>query len=98
MVLSEAGAAGLPIVSTHVAAIPEIVRENQNGFLIAPGDLAGLTKSMRCLIEDDGLRIRMGEAGCKIVRQNYDAVHNTTRLLELIKKIVNQEHAALRMS
>jgi len=91
MVLSEAGAAGLPVVSTRLAAIPEIVRDGQNGFLITPDDLAGLITALRRLIQDNGLRAHMGEAGIKIVRQNYDAVTNTTHLLELLKDIADQE-------
>jgi len=94
MVLSEAGAAGLPIVSTRVAAIPEIVQEGKNGFLIPPDDLPALVAALKHLIQDQNLRAEMGEHGIKIVRQNYDAVVNTARLLDLLKEVINQERSA----
>lgn len=91
MVLSEAGAAGLPVVSTRVAAIPEIVQEGRNGLLISPDDLTGLVTALKQLIDDPALRDEMGGQGVKIVRQNYDAVINTTRLLDLLKEMIHQE-------
>ena len=56
----EAMAASLPIVSTRIAAIDEQVAVGDNGFLVAPGDKAGLERCMRALIEDGKLRVRMG--------------------------------------
>ncbi len=91
MVLSEAGAAGLPIVSTRVAAIPEIVQEGRNGSLISPDDLPGLIAALKDLIANPDLRDEMGKQGVMIVRQNYDAVANTHRLLELLKELIHQE-------
>ena len=44
MVLSEAGAASLPLVSTSVGAISEIVRDGDNGYLVTPGDVPMLTE------------------------------------------------------
>ncbi|MBE0697280.1 MAG: glycosyltransferase family 4 protein [Anaerolineaceae bacterium] len=89
MVLSEASAASLPVISTCVAAIPEIVREGVNGFLIEPGDYLALKTVLNRLIVDPALRIRMGEEGAKIVQQDHDALVNTTRLLNLLKGLIN---------
>ena len=47
MVLSEAGAAGLPSVSTRLAAIPEIVQDGKTGFLVPPGDLDALILALQ---------------------------------------------------
>jgi glycosyltransferase involved in cell wall biosynthesis len=96
MVLSEAGAAGLPIISTCVAAIPEVVREGENGLLIPPDDLGALTTAFWRLIQDRDLRLRMGETSTRIIRQNYDAVQNTTRLLDLLKETIDRDRAARR--
>ena len=51
MVLSEAGAAGLPLVSTAVAGIPEIVRDGETGLVVPVDDVAALTKALRTLVE-----------------------------------------------
>jgi glycosyltransferase involved in cell wall biosynthesis len=60
MVLSEAGAAGLPAVTTDVAAIPEIVRDGETGLLVPPGDAEALAAALRRLLCDEELRLRLG--------------------------------------
>lgn len=85
MVLSEAGAAGLATVSTRVAAIPEIVRDGETGFLINPGDAAALTEALRKLIVNPELRLEFGERAVTRVSHEYDAERNARRLLDLIK-------------
>lgn len=87
MVLSEAGAAGLPSVSTDMAAIPEIVREGETGLLIPPGDVDALTTALERLIEDEGLRLRMGAAAVQRVHEQFDAGCNALRLLQLMKQV-----------
>ena len=59
MVLSEAGAARLPVVATSVGAIPEIVSDGDSGFLVAPGDVCALTRRLRDLVVDGALRDRL---------------------------------------
>jgi glycosyltransferase involved in cell wall biosynthesis len=90
MVLVEAGAAGLPVVSTEIAAIPEIVKGGVNGFLVPPGDVGALAQALRPLVQDVQLRLQMGECGSEIVAEKFDAARNTVQLLGLIKQIVNQ--------
>jgi glycosyltransferase involved in cell wall biosynthesis len=91
MVLSEAGAAGLPTVSTQLAGIPEIVREGETGFLVARGDVPALTQALRKLIDNPALRLQFGERAVQVVTDNFDAERNTFRLLDLIKHIVDEE-------
>ncbi len=96
MVLSEAGAAGLPLVSTRVAAIPEIARDGETGLLVPPGDAAALGAALRRLIEDADLRRRLGARAIEVVDREYDAEKNTLRLLDLIKGVVDASRAAAR--
>src|SRR5262249_18493207 len=49
MVLSEAGASGMAVVSTNVAAIPEIVRDGETGMTVSAGDPVSLTQALRDL-------------------------------------------------
>ncbi len=76
MVLSEAGAAGMALVSTDVGAIREIVRDGETGILIPPGDLDALVDALRRLIGDAGKCRRMGAAAAALVRSKFDALHN----------------------
>ena len=59
-VLYEAGAFGLPVVTTPVGAIPSLVRDGENGFLLAPGDVDALSAALRRLVTDHDLRERLG--------------------------------------
>jgi glycosyltransferase involved in cell wall biosynthesis len=62
-VLLEGMAAAVPVVGSDVGGIPVLVRDGENGFLIPVGDTRALTTRLRELLQDPGLRSRMGEAG-----------------------------------
>lgn len=80
----EAMATGLPVVTTAVGGIPEIVAEGQSGFLIAPDDGALLAQRLTTLIDAPELRARMGAEGRRIVEAHFDAANTTARLLDVI--------------
>lgn len=61
LVIAEAMAAGLPVVATAVGAIPDFVRDGQDGFLVAPRDAAALADRICRLLGDEGLRRRISE-------------------------------------
>jgi glycosyltransferase involved in cell wall biosynthesis len=84
MVLSEAGAAGLPLVSTAIAGIPEIVREGETGLVVPLDDQPALVRALRTLIDAPELRRRFGEAARRLVECDFDAEKNTHRLVELL--------------
>jgi glycosyltransferase involved in cell wall biosynthesis len=63
LVILEAMAAGLPVVSTRHGAIPEAVSDGRTGILVAPRDVTGLTGALRQLARDPALRARLGGAG-----------------------------------
>jgi glycosyltransferase involved in cell wall biosynthesis len=93
MALAEAGAAGLPLVSTRVGAISELVRDGETGFLIDPGDVKALTAVLRRLIEQPELRAAQGQRAALLVRQQHDAAKNTARLLEQLKAAADERVA-----
>ena len=61
LVIPEAMAAGLPVIATAVGAIPDFVKDEEDGFLIAPGDSPALAERICRLLDDEGLRRRIGE-------------------------------------
>lgn len=89
MVLSEAGAAGLPLVSTDVAAIPEIVRDGENGFVVPVGNEMALAAALRRLIESPTLRLVQGQRAATLVAQKFDVARNAERLLALLKDVAD---------
>ena len=84
MVLSEAGAAGLPSVSTAVAGIPEIVRHDETGLVVPLDDVTALTASLRRLVVDPELRRRLGGNARTLVAEQFDADRNARRLVDLL--------------
>lgn len=88
MVLSEAGAAGLPLVATQVGGIGEIVKAGETGLLIPPGDSAALTAALHTLVANPTLRLQQGSQAAALVQREFDAERNTERLLTLLKQCV----------
>jgi len=93
-VFIEAMAAGLPIVTTRVNAIPEIVSHGETGFLIQPGDRADLAKRIQQLMENPNLGREMGAKGRKVVEQKFNAHTNFATLESIFREIAitNQTH------
>lgn len=78
----EAMACGLPIVSATVGAIPDVVRHDRDGILVAPRDVPGLTAALRRIVEDPELRERMGESAHARASEKYDVTVLAARLSE----------------
>lgn len=86
VVLAEAMAAALPIVTTSVAAQPEAVSDGHSGIIVPPGDAGALCRALRRLIADPELRQRMGRAGRVIAEQRFDVHTNAQRLLDVLER------------
>lgn len=69
--LLQAAACGVPIVGGRAGGIPEIVQPDLNGFLIEPGDVAGLAVALNRLLGSAELRARMGAAGREWVERHF---------------------------
>jgi glycosyltransferase involved in cell wall biosynthesis len=60
--LVEALAAGVPVVAMAVDGVPEVVRDGENGFLVAEGDVEGLVERVAAIFRDPELRGRLAGA------------------------------------
>ena len=61
MVLTEAFAAGTPVVASDIAGYRDVVRDGHDGLLVEPGDALGLAETLRTLALDPQLRRRLAE-------------------------------------
>lgn len=63
--------AGLPIVATRVAGVPEVVHDGVTGLLVPPADPRALGAALLRLVNDDDLRGRIGDAARAFVRPRF---------------------------
>jgi glycosyltransferase involved in cell wall biosynthesis len=80
VVLMEAMAMEIPCVTTHIAGIPELIRDGIDGWLVAPSDLDGLVEALARLMDDAALRERMGKSGRARVMERYVLRRSVERL------------------
>jgi glycosyltransferase involved in cell wall biosynthesis len=70
-VLLEAASAGRPIVATDVPGCRDVVRDGWNGYLVPPRDHIRLAEAIRRLLENPGLRARMGANGREMAEREF---------------------------
>jgi glycosyltransferase involved in cell wall biosynthesis len=83
MALLEAMSHALPVVTTPVGGIPQVVRQDENGVLVAPGDVADLTRALGSLLTDTDFRDRLGRAARATIEQRFSIAASIERLSEI---------------
>lgn len=81
---------GIPNISADVAAIPEVIRNGENGILIKPSDVEGLVQAIRELISDTKKRTRFSKAGYLTVKENFTAKKHINDLLRIYNEILQE--------
>ena len=84
-VLIEAMAAGLPVISTQLTGIPELVETGRTGILVPPASGPALADALEELSRDPDLRRRMGAAGQERARRMFDRQLNASSLAALFE-------------
>jgi glycosyltransferase involved in cell wall biosynthesis len=70
-VLMEAMALGKPVIGSNVGGIPDLIKDNKNGFLIQPDTIFELVEKLRILLGNRELAIKMGKEGRAFVQKNF---------------------------
>lgn len=83
--MMEAMAMGLPVISTNVSKIPELVEDGVSGILVPPKDEKVIADVIVFLCKDGELRVEIEEKGRTIIGRKYKITFETE---ELIKKII----------
>lgn len=85
VVLMEAMASGLPVVTTRIAGIPELVEDGVSGRIVAPGDVDAFAGAMAGLLAEPETARRMGEVGQAKVRAEFDVAKEAGKLAALFR-------------
>jgi glycosyltransferase involved in cell wall biosynthesis len=89
-VVLEAMAMGVPVVATRIAGVPRVVRDGENGLLVAPGDGEALTRALARVLADPGLRGRLGEASRRTIEAGYSFEARMEKVRALYDSMLNR--------
>lgn len=83
----EAYASGLPVVASRVGALAEIVHEGENGFLIQPGSAKELAVSLRRILDDEQLRLKMAAFNRRTVESCYGKNVSVNKMAKIFRSL-----------
>lgn len=84
VVLMEGMASGVPVISSRLSGIPELVEHDVNGLLTEPGDTQAIAHALLRLAGDAPLRKRFGDAGRATVEKHFNLEAGVRQVLQLI--------------
>jgi glycosyltransferase involved in cell wall biosynthesis len=87
IVLMEAAAAALPVITTSVGGLSEAVIPGESGLVVPPGDAAALQRAVEDLAGHPARRRRMARAGYELARDKFDSRKNNQRVLQLVAQV-----------
>jgi len=87
-VILEAMAMEIPVISTKLSAIPEMVEDGESGHLVEPGDYKALADRIEALAHNPERRVQMGRAGRNIIEARFDIEKNIDRYANVFQNMV----------
>jgi len=95
-VVKEAMAVGVPVVTTRLGGIEELVTDEETGLLARHGDVDALAGSLKRLLADADLRQRLVRKARKVIEERFNLTTNFTRLKCLLREAM-EERASVKM-
>jgi colanic acid/amylovoran biosynthesis glycosyltransferase len=92
VVIMEAMATGLPVISTYHSGIPELVKNGKSGFLVPEKDIKGIADKLKYLILHYEKRLVMGRAGRKIIEKEYDVRILNNQLIDIFSNVLEGKY------
>ncbi|WP_204627749.1 glycosyltransferase family 4 protein [Enorma massiliensis] len=87
MSILEAMSYGVPTLSTRIAAIPEVIKPGENGWLIEPGDIEGMTSIISDAINDEGLRTGLSAKAYALVSSSFSLEPHIENVKEIYRSL-----------
>jgi L-malate glycosyltransferase len=88
----EAMASSLPVIASNVGGIPELVKDGENGLLVAPADSVALAGAIQRLAQNPEDSLRMGREGRKQVEDRFAMEHKILKTEELCMSLLRSRH------
>ena len=89
--LIEAQASNLPVISTDVGGVSDIIAENETGFIISRKDKRNFVKKLKILVEEDEIRNKMKSKGWEHVHLKFSYKRLVTDMESYYKKLLSQQ-------
>jgi glycosyltransferase involved in cell wall biosynthesis len=86
----EAMANAVPVVSTRVGGIPELVLDEESGLLVAPDDPSALAAALERLFAAEDLRSRLGRGGARRVERHFESGDVARRMIAVYEELVGR--------
>ena len=83
LTILEAMATALPVISTEVGGVPELIENNAQGYLIKPKDVKGLATKIKLYIDKPELMAQHGASGREKVEKNFSLQAMTKQYLQI---------------
>jgi glycosyltransferase involved in cell wall biosynthesis len=96
LALAEGMASGKPVIGCNIPGVRMLVRDGETGFLIEPGDTAGLARRIELLVQNDDLRDAMGHRSHQRIIQHFTWNHVGERLLAMYDDVLFGQTAVTR--
>jgi len=88
--VAEGLASGLPVVASTAGAIPEMISEGENGYLVPPADPRALGQALAALVGSAARRREMGKGSRQLAEREHDADANNRRIVDLMVSLSRQ--------
>jgi glycosyltransferase involved in cell wall biosynthesis len=85
----EALSYGVPVITTPVGSLPEVLRDGETALFVPPGDVTALTAAILALLTDEALAARLGQAGRALYQQEFTQARFAARICAVYQDITN---------
>ncbi len=92
----EAMACGIPVISTKIGGVVDVIRDGENGLLVEPGNVNQLADALKKLISDAEYASTLGKNALKTVRENYDINVIANKYVKLYGRLMKNLWSALK--
>jgi glycosyltransferase involved in cell wall biosynthesis len=83
MAVLDAWSYGIPVISTPVGGLPDVLLDGENVLFFQPGDIDGLSDKLKCLLTDGSLRLRLSDASLCLANGEFSVSYVNEQMVDL---------------